>query len=127
MITSLTRALTGHWLTTEPGGVWLADMALDLSAFQPGGLTVTFTADVVVHFEGEGVFALGAGGAPQTNGTTGAAFKIQSGPYRGSITAPSSAGIVATSGPDILHLIAASADGKPVEISNVVVTIRDNR
>ena len=127
MITSLTRALTGHWSTTETTGAWLADILLDLSAFTPGGLTVTFTADVVVQAGSQGIFVLGAGGNPQELGSSGAAATSKNGPYTGSITAPNSIGITATAGPDILHLIAESADGQPVEISNVVIAIRDTR
>jgi len=128
MITSLTRSLSGHWTTTETTpGAWLADILLDLSAFTPGALSVSFTANVVVQAGSQGVFVLGAGGNPQELGSTGAAATSLNGPYGGSITAPNSIGITADAGPDILHLIAESSDGQPVEISNVVITIRDTR
>lgn len=125
MITSLTRALSGHWTTTETTGAWLADILLDLSAFTPGTLEVMFSCDVVVAGS-QGVFVLGAGGNPQEPGSTGAANVSMNGPYNGA-TYTQWGNCTATAGPDILHLIAESSDGQPVEISNVVITIRDTR
>ena len=122
-----TRALPGHWSTTETSSTWLADLVLDLSTFPPGWLEVTFAADVIVPSDEQGYFALNTGGTPQTIGDTSAASVNQNGPYTGTITGTCNSGIIATTDPAILHLVALCNNGQPVEISSVVVAIRDTR
>jgi len=119
----LVRQIRGHWSTSETAPQWLADVVLDLSIFMPSILTTTFAANAVVLSGGGGVYFVGTGGAPESYGTAPAAFVTQAGPYNGPIIGANAQGTIAANGPRVLHLVAASTDGQPVEIDDVVLTI----
>ena len=123
MTLQLVRQIRGHWSTSETAPQWLADVVLDLSIFMPSILTTTFAANAVVLSGGGGVYFVGTGGAPESYGTASAAFVTQAGPFDGPIIGANAQGTIAANGPRVLHLVAASTDGQPVEISDVVLTI----
>ena len=123
MSLQLVRPIRGHWSTSENAPTWLADVVLDLSIFKPSILTTTFAAHAVVLAGGTGIYFVSTGGAPESASYAQAAFVAQDGPYDGPIVGANAEGTIAANGPRIVHLVALSTNGQPVEISDVVLTI----
>ena len=122
MTLRLVRPMRGHWSTSETSPQWLADVVLDLTIFTPSILTTTFAANAVIS-GGGGVYFVATGGVPESVSYVPAAFVAQDVPYDGPIVGANAQGTIAANGPRLLHLVAASTDSQPVEISDVVLTI----
>ena len=123
MTLRIVRPIRGHWSTSENAPTWLADVVLDLSIFKPSILTTTFSAHAVGLAGGTGIYFVATGGVPESVSYVPAAFVAQDGPYDGPIVGANAEGTIAANGPRLLHLVACSTDGQPVELSEVVVTI----